>query len=187
MDFPWGDPRNKKFVTNVGLITSKGPYGDNIMAAEWTHALSYSPALIGVCISPNHASHKNIMETKEFGVNLAAIDQNVASSVSGGSSGSKVDKIAILKELGVEFYPGTKIGALMVKGAALNAECKMIQAIELGTHTMFVGEVVEAAVTDKEPLTYHDGKYWKLTEQIEKTSQEVIDKIKDLKEQKKKD
>ncbi|MBI2110294.1 hypothetical protein HYT51_00760, partial [Candidatus Woesearchaeota archaeon] len=46
VDLPWGDPRTIKFVTNVGLITSTGPHGDNVMSAEWTHQVSYSPGLI---------------------------------------------------------------------------------------------------------------------------------------------
>ena len=46
MDLPWGDEKTTKFVTNVGLITSNGPYGYNIIAAEWTHQVSYSPSLI---------------------------------------------------------------------------------------------------------------------------------------------
>ena len=39
-----------QFLTNVGLITSDGPYGPNVMAAEWTHHISYSPGLIAVNI-----------------------------------------------------------------------------------------------------------------------------------------
>ncbi len=50
MNLPWGDEKSNKFVTNVGLITSNGPYGHNIMAAEWTHHISYNPGLIAVCI-----------------------------------------------------------------------------------------------------------------------------------------
>ena len=60
MDLPWGDERTKQFVTNVGLITSNGPYGDNVMAAEWAHHVSYEPGLIAVCINPKDATHKNI-------------------------------------------------------------------------------------------------------------------------------
>ena len=41
MDIPWGSEGTRKFVTNVGLITSDDPHGNNIMAAEWTHLVSY--------------------------------------------------------------------------------------------------------------------------------------------------
>ena len=145
MDLPWGDEKTVQFITNVGLITSKGKHGDNIMAAEWTHHISYSPGLIAVCVGHGKATYDNIKETKEFGVNISAIDQNVLASISGGSSGKTVDKIGALKELGFKFYKANKINTLMVEGAVLNIECKLMKEIPLGDHTMFVGEIVEVS------------------------------------------
>ncbi len=52
MDLPYSDERSSKFVTNVGLITSFGPHGHNIMAAEWTHRVSYSLGIIVVIVNP---------------------------------------------------------------------------------------------------------------------------------------
>ena len=48
MDLTWNDRRTRQFLTNLGLITCDGPYGPNVMAAEWTHHISYSPSLIAV-------------------------------------------------------------------------------------------------------------------------------------------
>src|SRR3990172_4728688 len=168
MDLALDDERTGKFVTNVGLITSDGPYGSNIMAAEWTHHVSYAPSLIATCIRPRDATYANVMETKEFGVNLCAFDQSVISSISGGKTGKVVDKIKVLKELGIEFHPAQNINVLMVKGAAMSAECKLFKTIELGDHTMFVGEVVHISITGKKPLVYHDGEYWILCESLQK-------------------
>ena len=145
MDLPWGDERTRQFITNVGLITSDGPHGQNIMACEWTHHISYSPGLIAVCIKPDDATHANIQKTKEFGINLCAADHTVLSSVAGGYSGEDHDKIGALKELGFEFYRAKKIKPLMVRGAAMNVECKLVKELSLGDHTMFIGEVVEAS------------------------------------------
>ena len=177
VDLPWGDEKTTKFVTNVGLITSKGSLGDNIMAAEWTHHVSYKPGIVSVSISPSKASHENISKSKEFGVSLAASDQNVIASVAGGSTGREVDKVSALKELGFKFYSGKKIKALMVGGAALNLECRVIKEVPIGDHTMFVGEVLEASASEKEPLVYHKTKYWKLTERIQKPLQAELDRI----------
>src|SRR3990167_9063066 len=118
MNIPWGSEPAKKFVTNVGLITSKGPYGDNIMSAEWTHQVSYEPGLIAICLKSSEATHSNIKETKEFGINLSAQDQNVLASVAGKNSGKNVNKIDVLKELGFRFFRAKKINAFMVEGAA---------------------------------------------------------------------
>lgn len=180
MDLPWGDEKTIKFVTNVGLITSNGPHGDNIMAAEWTHHVSYSPGLIAIFIHTHDATYENIKKTEEFGVNLCAIDQNMVSSIAGGSHGQKVDKIAVLKELGVEFYEGTRIKTVMVKDAALNIECKLIKEMILGDHVMLVGEVIEAKPGTKDPLVYHRLKYWNLGESIPKPKQEMLDSISKL-------
>ncbi|MCX6773006.1 MAG: flavin reductase family protein [Candidatus Micrarchaeota archaeon] len=185
MDLGWGNPKAGKWATNVGLITSDGPNGPNIMAAEWTFYLSYSPAIISVHIGGSEngkATAENIMKTKEFGVSLAASDQNVISSIAGGSSGREVDKIAMLKEMGIELYKGKKINALMVKGAATNAECHLLQAQQIGDHVMLMGEVMEIdSDATKEPLVYSGNKYYHLGEQAYKPAPDVLEKIAALK------
>jgi len=185
MDLGWGNPKANKWATNVGLITSNGPNGQNIMAAEWTFYLSYSPAIISVHTGGGEngkATAENIMKTKEFGVSLAASDQNVISSIAGGASGRDVDKIAMLKEMGFELYQGRKINALMVKGAATNAECHLLEAKQVGDHMMFIGEVVEMdSDQSKQPLVYSGNKYYHLGEQIYKPAQDVLDRIAALK------
>ena len=179
MDMPWGSDPAKKFVTNVGLITSRGPHGDNIMSAEWTHQVSYQPGLILISLKTTEATYENIIKSKEFGVNLSGHDQNILASVAGGSSGKNVDKIAALKELGFKFSRARKINALMVEGAALNVECKLVNQIEVGDHVAFVGEAVEVyPVGAKEPLVYHGQKFWKFGENIPRPSESEMNKIK---------
>lgn len=185
MDIPWGSDAAFKFVTNVGLITSDGPHGPNIMAAEWTHHVSYSPGLIAVCFGPNRTTLENIRATKKFGVSLTATDQTVASSVAGGTKGFQHNKIAALKELGFRFYTG-KTGLLMVEDAALNAECKVIKEIQLGDHMMVVGEVVEMKASNKEPIAYHQGRYWILNTNVKKPSDEERERIASITEKHKK-
>jgi len=188
MDLPWGDERSNKFITNVGLITSDGSFGPDVMACEWTHHISYTPGLIAVCIRPSDATHENIKQSKEFGVNLCSMDQSVMSSIAGGYSGKEYDKISALKELGFEFYKANKIRAPMIKGATMNAECKLLKEFPLGDHTMFVGEVVEASDNpDKEPLAYHAGRYWIMNANVAKPSQEERDRLKKVVEKFRKD
>lgn len=180
MDLPWRDERSRQFVTNVGLVTTDGPHGPNIMAAEWTHHVSYSPGLVAVCVRSHEATYTNIQASREFGVSLAAADQNILSSVAGGYSGKDVDKIEALKELGFEFYPAHEIRAVLVKDAVANIECRLVQAIPMGSHMMFVGEVVEAsAYPVKEPLIYHGGRYFKLGDHVGKPAAEELETIRD--------
>ena len=187
MDLPWGDERAIKFITNVGLVTSTGAFGDNIMACEWTHHISYSPGLIAVCIGKEKATTKNIMDTKEFGVSLCAIDQSVMASISGGYTGKGYDKISALRELGFKFYKAKNIKALMVKDAAINVECKLVKEVPLGDHIMFIGEVLTATNNPKkEPLAYHKGRYWIMDKNVEKPSEKQQEKIKNIVEKYKK-
>lgn len=182
MDLPWGDPRSNKFATSIGLITSNGPHGHDIMACEWTHHLSYRPGLIAVSLGPTKATVENIRTSKEFGINLCATDQTIIASVAGGYTGRDYEKIHALKELGFLFYQGEKIDALMVKDASLNVECKLFKEVSFGDHVMLIGEVLNAIHNpEKESLIYNTGKYWSL-EPIAKPNQEKRQSIKDIME-----
>ena len=182
MDIPWGDPKAHAFVTNVGLITSDGPNGPNVMSCEWTHHVSYKPGLIAVCLGPDRATHENIAATKEFGVHIAASDQNVLASVAGNNKGKQTDKVGLLKEMGFTFKKAKQIKAPMLEGALLTVECSLKEQHTLGDHTMFVGEVLEVELApEKEPLLYHKGKYWKIGAQIPKPTMDALPDIAALK------
>jgi flavin reductase (DIM6/NTAB) family NADH-FMN oxidoreductase RutF len=185
MDLGWGNEKASKFLTNVGLITTVGPNGANIMAAEWTYYVSWSPALVSVHIGGGKtakATAENIMATKEFGVSIAADDQNVIASIAGGSHGREVDKMKVLKEMGFAFSKSKHIKPELVSGAASLIECKLKEAVELGDHTMFVGEVLSIETDQsKEPLAYSFGKYYALGEMLHKPEQPILDKIEELK------
>jgi len=179
MDLPWNDRRTRQFLTNVGLITSDGPYGPNVMAAEWTHYISYSPGLIAVNIRGTDATAENIKDSGEFGVNLASEDQNILCSLAGRYSGKHLDKIAFFKEIGVVFYKADKIKALLIRGAAMNAECKALRQEEIGDHIMFIGEIIEITADENiKPLVYHNDMYWKLGDNLPRPPQEILDGIK---------
>jgi len=180
---PWGDPRSFKFVTNVGLITSNGKFGNNVMACEFTHHVNYRPGIIVLGVNPKDATHDNISKTKEFGVNLASIKQNILVSLAGRNSARKIDKIKFLKKLGYKFFKAKKINTLMVEGAVMHAECKVIKKIRLTDHTIFIGEVVSAYIKqDLSPLIYHGGKYLKLGKEHKKPSKKKREEWKKLAE-----
>ncbi len=178
MDISWGSEQARKFVTTVGLITSDGPHGPNVMSAEWTHQVSYSPGLIAVCLHPMHATTENIQKSREFGVNIAAHDQSTLASLAGGNKGKQTDKVAALKELGFKFYQAKQIKAPMIEGAALNVECKVVQELVTGDHITFIGEALDVKHNpDKPPLPFFDGKFWKFTETLPKPAQGELDRF----------
>lgn len=168
----------KQFPTGVGLITTRIDGKDNIMAAAWTYQISYEPGLIVVCIGADKLTAKNIEKSKEFGVHLASVDQNVVSSIAGGNSGGSVDKIAVLKEMGCEFFEGKKIKTLLLKGCALCVECKLKEKIDVGgDHIVYIGEVVHVHDEEAKPLLFKGGKYLDIGRNIEKPAKEGLEKI----------
>lgn len=153
------NPRDafRAFTTTCALITTDGRHGPNVMAAEWTFNVSYRPFLILVAIDPANRTHDLISESKEFGVNLVAEDQIAAMGFAGHYSKADTDKLS--SEL-FETYPARKIHAPMVRGALLNAECRLVDTYGMGDHTAFVGEVVEFSVdTEKRPVILHHGSH----------------------------
>ncbi len=154
-----GDLREafRQFTTTVGLITTRGNQGPNVMAAEWCFNVSYRPFLISVHIAADEATHEAIIEAGEFGVNLVTEDQVLAMGFAGHFSKHEVDKLS--SEV-FETYPAKRIKAPMIKGCLLSAECRLVQRVTMGDHTAFVGEVVEFTVDgSKGPVVLHRGSH----------------------------
>jgi flavin reductase (DIM6/NTAB) family NADH-FMN oxidoreductase RutF len=146
------------FATGVGLITSTGRHGSNVMAAEWTLHISYKPMLIAVFIHKGEATYDNIMQTREFGVNMSTDEQADLVNIAGGYSRTEIDKLNVGDLF--KLYPGRYIKAPMIKGCIVNAECRVVKSYNIGDHTAVIGEVVHAKYDKtKLPLIYHRGMY----------------------------
>lgn len=74
----------------------------------------------------------------------------------------------------------------MIENCAMNAECKLVKREELD-HIMFVGEVVEISADENiKPLIHHNGKYWKMSDTVERPTSDILEKINELGERYKK-
>jgi flavin reductase (DIM6/NTAB) family NADH-FMN oxidoreductase RutF len=156
----------RRFTTTVALITTQGKDSPNVMSAEWTFNVSYNPMRIVVLVSQEEATHTNILYSKEFGVNFASEEQAVLANLAGAYTGKEVSKLS--SEL-FQTYPAKQIHAPMISGCFLNAECRLVQTIETGDHTMFLGDVIEIQHdATKNPLLYGQRKYWQRGPAIEK-------------------
>lgn len=155
------DNVHRYFATTVGLITTKGQHGQNVMAAEWTMQIAYEPMLIAVFVHES-PTYWNIEETHVFGVNIASDDQAELVNIAGGYSGTEIDKLAIPGTF--KTYGAKHIDVPMIKGCTLNAECKVVATQKMGDHIMVVGEGVSAKFDEKKfPLIYTRGNYRKLS------------------------
>jgi flavin reductase (DIM6/NTAB) family NADH-FMN oxidoreductase RutF len=161
------------FTTGVSMITSRGPDGPNVMAAEWVMQISYSPVLIAVFIHKGSQTLKNIEKSKEFGVNVASKMQTSQVSVAGGYSGSEINKLQI-KDL-FKTKKSKKIKALLIAGCTINAECTLVKKEKIGDHVMLVGKVVHIRYDDSQsPLIYHKGRYFGIGPTIEPQRGEIL-------------
>lgn len=152
---------HRYFATTVGLITTKGSRGRNVMAAEWTMHISYEPMLIAVFVHDS-PTYWNIQETQVFGVNIASDDQAELVNIAGGYSGTEIDKLGIPGIF--KTCDAKHIDVPMIKGCVLNAECKVAMIEKIGDHIMIVGEAVRATFDEKKfPLIYTRGNYHELS------------------------
>ena len=182
MDLEYGTLETRKFVTNIGLVSSKGKYGYDIMSAEWARMVSYSPGYIMLNLHSFTSTAENIVETGEFGVGIAGEDQGIAARFAGHYSGRDYDKIAMLEAMGFGFHKAANIDVLMISGSAMEVECKLKKHEELGDHVMFIGSVVgKSAVEGMNPLVYHSGKMYRLGEVLHEPWEKYVELAKGFK------
>lgn len=145
-------------ITSVALITSTGRHSANVMSAEWTFQVSYRPMRLIVLVNPRDATHENILESREFGANFLSDDQAALANLAGYYTGREVNKLSS----GIfQTYPAKNIHAPMILDCLLNAECRVVQVLETGDHTMFLGDVVNVEFDqNKSPLLYSQRRYW---------------------------
>jgi flavin reductase (DIM6/NTAB) family NADH-FMN oxidoreductase RutF len=156
------DNIHRHFATTVGLITSNGKWGPNVMAAEWAMQISYDPMLLAIFIHDSPTLW-NIQDTGTFGVNIAADDQAELVNIAGGYSGTELAKLAIPCKFET-YYDDYRYSIVpMIKGCALACQCKVTTVQEIGDHVMVVGKVLSAtADKEKSPLIYTRGSYRKI-------------------------
>jgi len=127
------------------LITSK--LGDklNVMTAAWQMPVSFKPMLVATAIGHGRFSHKLIMESKEFVINIPHMKMIEEVLCCGTHSGRDTDKFKICK---LTILKGQKVKVPIIKECIGHIECKLHSHLEAGDHTIFVGEVVAAAVRE---------------------------------------
>ncbi len=155
---------HRYFATTVGLITTDGKHGPNVMAAEWTMQVSYDPMLVAVFVHDSPTLW-NIKETRVFGVNIASDGQSEQVNIAGGYSGTEIQKLGIPGVF--KTYRAKRIDVPMIEGCVLAAECKVRSISKVGDHVMVTGEVLSARFDEtRSPLIYTRGNYWKLAGKI---------------------
>lgn len=157
----------------VVMITSVDSEGKpNIITVAWAGTVNTHPPMISVSIRKERFSYGLIKESGEFVVNLTTEKIVKETDLCGVKSGRDVDKF---EQTGLHPMPASIVKAPLIKESPVNLECVVKQVLELGTHDMFIAEVVAVNV-DEELLnesgklclekagliTYSHGEYWSL-------------------------
>lgn len=118
----------------------------NIITVAWCGTTSSSPAMVSISVRKERYSYDIIKETGEFVINLVTKDLTFATDYCGVRSGRDVDKF---KEMNLTPLPSQYIKAVGIAESPVNIECKVKQVIPLGSHDMFLAEVVGVTVDDR--------------------------------------
>ncbi|MGB2981864.1 MAG: flavin reductase family protein [Candidatus Zixiibacteriota bacterium] len=111
----------------------------NIITLAWVGVVCSEPPMIGIAIRKNRFSFDIIKESKEFVVNVPSGALLKATDFCGTTSGKDTDKFAEAKLTPVK---GTKVNAPLIAECPVNLECVVRHMPDLGSHTLFIGEIV---------------------------------------------
>ncbi len=158
------------------LVTAGEEGEDNIITVAWAGTLCSDPPMVGIGVRPQRHSHGLLVKTGEFVVNVPTADQVEKVDLCGMKSGRKDDKF---KLAGFTRAPAAKVRAPLLAECPLNLECVVRSRVSLGSHDLFIGEVVavhvdEAALDERQrlvperlnPLIYHYQSYWSLGQRL---------------------
>lgn len=125
----------------------------NIITVAWTGILNTHPPLTYISVRPSRHSYEIIKESGEFAINLTPADLVKKADFCGIYTGKKVDKF---EKCGFNKQEGSVVSCPIIAECPLTLECKVKEIVPLGTHDMFISEIV--AVDVAEELLDENGK-----------------------------
>lgn len=118
----------------------------NIITVAWTGILNTNPAIVYISVRPERYSYNLIKEQGEFIINLTNKDLVRQTDWCGVKSGAKVDKF---KEMNLHKENANFVKCPMIKESPVSIECKVKEIKELGSHHVFIAEVLAINADEK--------------------------------------
>ena len=150
----------------------------NIITVAWTGILNTNPAIVYISVRPERYSYNLIKQQGEFVINLTTKDLVRQADWCGVKTGAKVDKF---KEMKLHKEKANFVKCPMIKESPVSIECKVREIKELGSHHMFVADVLSINADKKyidskgtfdiskcDLIAYANGKYFTLGKQVGK-------------------
>jgi len=172
-----GKTSDSLFPLPVMLISCADKKGNrNLITLAWVSKVCAEPPMLAVAVRPSRHSYQMIKESGEFVVNVPTESIIRQVDFCGNTSGKNIDKF---KETGLTPQPASKVKVPIVKECPASFECMVRHFIRLGSHDLFIGEVVAVQVDESildaqgkvdyakaKPVIYAAPGYWNLSKQI---------------------
>lgn len=151
-----------QFATGVTIITVDLEGEVHGMTANAFASVSLDPPLVLVCVDHSTRTHAHLHSKKRFGINVLGEDQRAISEY---YARAERDHEHAEAEAGARFER-TKLGTPMLQGSLAYLECRLNSAEVAGDHTIFIAEVEDVVVREREPLLFFRAKYRKVGEKV---------------------
>jgi flavin reductase (DIM6/NTAB) family NADH-FMN oxidoreductase RutF len=172
-----GKTSDSLFPLPVMLISCADKTGDgNLITLAWVAKVCMEPPMLAIAVRQTRHSYQMIKESGEFVVNVPTESIMRQVDFCGNVSGKNVDKF---KETGLTPESASHVKVPAVKECPAHFECKVHQSVRLGSHDLFIGEVVAVMIDDSildskgkidytraKPVVYAAPGYWSLAKQI---------------------
>ncbi len=163
----------------VMVSLGETPEEYNIITIAWTGTICSDPPMCYISVRPERHSHAILERTREFVINLTTGPLAVATDWCGVRSGRKYQKF---EEMNLTPAAASLVKAPIIEEAPINIECKVFEVKKLGTHDMFMAEVVNVKADEQyinpkngafmlhksEPLVFAHGGYYAMGRKIGK-------------------
>lgn len=141
-------PGNVLAPVPVVLVSCGGNanFRPNLITIAWTGNVCSEPPMLSIAVRPERHSHQIISAAGEFVVNLPSRRQARVTDWCGMVSGARVDKFA---EAGLTAAPALQVACPIVLECPVNIECRVRQVLPLGSHDLFLAEIVAVQVSSR--------------------------------------
>ncbi len=153
------------------------PDNFNVITISWVGTICTNPAMCYISVRPERHSYDLIKNSGEFVINLTTEDMAFATDWCGVKSGKEVNKF---EAMGLTPVMGEMVKAPIIKESPLCIECRVKEIVKLGSHDMFLAEVLNVQankkfidpetdtfkLSDARLIAYSHGHYYKLGDEI---------------------
>ncbi len=146
-----------RFATGVTIVTVKNKEGIHGLTVNAFTSVSLEPLLILICIQKNGVSHDALSESEHFVVNILSEQQKDLADRFANVNLSSTERFQNLA------YQLNARGIPILSGVLGYLECRIVNELDGGDHTIYLGEVERAEVSEeKKPLLFYNSQYYQL-------------------------